>query len=181
TKTALETYNPVSSGNYNSDFISIANIAGDGWFTGILALTGAGSSGSWTQAGRSFMTDDDLNRATRMAVHAQAARLRSFEMSEATASEVVSATEVKPEPGLNLAQTIFVIQVLRNIERHVHRLNVLAADDAGALHDKLDAAVQRGNVDKAFLLDLRDKLAISQQSSSVAFLVGNLLTYLGQV
>jgi lipoate synthase len=50
--------------------------------------------------------------------------------------------------------------------------------DDSALHPKIDEAIQTANVSKAFLEDLRDRLAISQESALVSVLVENLLTRL---
>lgn len=55
TRTALETYAPTASGSYGASFVSTTNNFNGQWFAGVLALTGASSGGSWTQAYRNFI------------------------------------------------------------------------------------------------------------------------------
>lgn len=98
---------------------------------------------------------------------------------ETTAPEVIASLAPVAPPsekmlGITAGQFGVLCAEISVIEKRAARLAVLTADNAAALHVQVDEAVRAGNVQKKFLEDLRDKLAVSQEASLLAILVSNL-------
>jgi hypothetical protein len=99
---------------------------------------------------------------------------------ETVAPEVATPAPATPPSekmlGITVGQFTTLVAEISVIEKRAARLAVLTADNAAALHVQVDEAVRAGNVQKKFLEDLRDKLAVSQEASLIAILVSNLAT-----
>jgi hypothetical protein len=94
------------------------------------------------------------------------------------AEPVVASQTAANSAGLNLSQTLVVIQEVKAIEKSAHRAAVILSESVSKLYPHVENAVNTRNVPAALLADLRDKLALLAEVSTLAIMCGCLSTRL---